>query len=274
MQIVDPHTHVWLNAPQFPWPAANTNPPAEDRTAEMLLDLMAAGGVERTVLVQVIHYRWDNSYVADCVRRYPDKFMGVGRVNPEDPAAADHVSEWTEKGIHGVRLSPSVGAAGDWFTDAAKMDPIFARAESLAVPLLLLTQPPRLRDLVPLLDRHPDLDLVIDHMADCGPDDLEGRKLLTDLARYPRVTVKISHTWSISSQGYPWADTHSLVQDVYQAFGGQRIMWGTDWPVSQGKAEYGQTLSVVQDEFSRFIAAEDMEWVLGKTALSLWSFGQ
>ncbi|MDA0335624.1 MAG: amidohydrolase family protein, partial [bacterium] len=104
MQIVDPHTHVWLNAPQFPWPAANTNPPAEDRTAEMLLDLMAAGGVERTVLVQVIHYRWDNSYVADCVRRYPDKFMGVGRVNPEDPAAADHVSEWTEKGIHGVRL--------------------------------------------------------------------------------------------------------------------------------------------------------------------------
>ena len=44
--------------------------------------------------------------------------------------------------------------------------------------------------------------------------------------------------------------------------------------VSLGKAEYGQTLSVVRDEFSRFIGAEDMEWVLGKTALTLWSFGQ
>mgnify|MGYP006422927043 FL=1 len=274
MQIIDPHTHVWLNDPQFPWPAENTSPPAEDRPAETLLELMSAHGVERTVLVQVIHYRWDNSYVADCVRRFPDKFMGVGRVNPEDPAAADHVSEWTEKGIHGVRLSPAVGAAGDWFVDAAKMDPIFARAESLQVPLLLLTQPPRLSDLIPLLDRHPNLDVVIDHMADCKPDDMEGRRLLTDLARYPRVTVKISHTWSISDQAYPWSDTHGLVEDVYQAFGGPRIMWGTDWPVSQGKAEYGQTLSVVQDEFSRFIAAEDMEWVLGKTALSLWSFGQ
>ncbi|HIG17135.1 MAG TPA: amidohydrolase [Candidatus Handelsmanbacteria bacterium] len=274
MQIIDPHTHVWKNDPRFPWPVENKNPPEEDRSAEMLLELMAAHGVEKTVLVQVIAYRWDNSYVVDSIQRYPDRFMGVGRVNPQDPAAADHVSEWAEKGIHGVRLSPAVGEAGDWFTDASMMDPIFARAESLGVPLLLLTRPPRLRDLMPLLDRHPELNLVVDHMADCSPDDTEGRRLLTDLARYPHVTIKISHTWSISAQGYPWTDTHGLVQDVYQAFGGRRIMWGTDWPVSQDKAEYGQTLSVVQDEFSRFIAAEDMEWVLGKTALSLWSFGQ
>ena len=69
-------------------------------------------------------------------------------------------------------------------------------------------------------------------------------------------------------------DGLTTVEEVYQAFGGRRIMWGTDWPVSQDKAEYGQTLSVVRDQFSGFIAAEDMEWVLGKTALSLWSFGQ
>lgn len=272
MEIIDPHTHVWKNDPGFPWPEENANPPAEDCTAEMLLELMSAHGVDRTVLVQVIHYRWNNNYVVDCIQRYPDKFMGVGRVNPEDPAAADHVSQWTEKGIHGVRLSPAVGAAGDWFTDASKMDPIFSRAESLAVPLLLLTRPERLRDVAPLLDRHPNLDLVVDHMADCDPEDMEGRTLLTDLARYPNVTVKISHTWSISSESYPWSDTHGLVKDVYQAFGGKRIMWGTDWPVSLGKAEYGQTQSVVHDHFSGFISAEDMEWVLGKTALSLWSF--
>lgn len=270
--IVDPHTHVWVNDPRFPWPAENQKPPAEDRSAEMLLELMAAHGVDKTVLVQVIHYRWDNSYALDCARRYPDKFMVAGRVNPEDPAAADHLSEWTEKGMHGVRLSPAVGDGGDWFTDAARMDPIFARAESLGVPLLLLTRPPRLQDLVPLLERHPDLNVVIDHMADCDPEDAEGRALLTDLARYPRVTVKISHTWSISGQEYPWKDTHGLVEEVYQAFGGQRIMWGTDWPVCLGKAEYGQTLQVVQEEFRRFISAEDMEWVLAKTALSLWPF--
>lgn len=271
--IVDSHVHVWINDPAFPWPAETTNPPEEDRTAEMLLELMAANAVERTVLVQVISYRWDNSYVVDCIKRYPDKFMGVGRINPEDPAAADHLSSWVEEGgLHGVRLSPAVGEAGDWFTNDDLMDPVFARAEALKIPLVLLTRPGRLQDLTRRLEKYPDLDVVIDHMSDCGPGDMEGRKQLTDLARHERIYVKISHTWSISEQGYPWGDTHSLVEDVYQAFGARRIMWGTDWPVSLSKAEYGQALSVVRDEM-KFIAEEDLEWVLGKTALRLWSFG-
>ena len=92
-----------------------------------------------------------------------------------------------------------------------------------------------------------------------------------DLARFLRVYVKISHTWNISGETYPWADTHGLVEEVYQSFGPRRIMWGTDWPVCLGKAEYGQTLSVVRDEM-KFISAGDLEWVLGKTALRLWPF--
>ena len=69
----------------------NPNPPAEDHTAEDLLALMDANGVEKTVLVQVIHYRWDNSYVAHVIKQYPDRFMAVGRINPEDPASPDHM---------------------------------------------------------------------------------------------------------------------------------------------------------------------------------------
>ncbi len=273
MRIIDPHVHVWKNDPAFPWPEDNKRPPSEDRTAEDLLALMEAHGVEKTVLVQVIHYRWDNSYVADVIKRYPDKFMGVGRVNPEDPAAADHVSMWTEEhGLHGVRLSPARDASDDWFTSAA-MDPIFERAQSLGIPMLILTGPKRLPDLSRLLDKYPDLDTVIDHMADVHPEDTAGRSMLMEMARYPRVYVKISHTWSISQESYPWADTHDLVREVYQSFGAQRISWGTDWPVSLGKAEYGQTLQVVRDEMD-FFTPEDLEWVLGKTALKLWNFGE
>ncbi len=273
MRIIDPHVHVWKNDPAFPWPAENTSPPEEDYTAEMLLELMAANGVEQTVLVQVIHYRWDNSYVAHVIENYPDKFMAVGRVDPEDPANADHLSMWTEEyGLHGVRLSPSADAAGDWFRGPL-MDPLFARAQKLRVPMLILTKASRLLDLARLLEGYPDLDVCIDHMADVHPDDAEGRAILMDLARFPRVYVKISHTWSISKQGYPWADTHGLVEEVYQSFGPRRVMWGTDWPVSLTKAEYPQPLSAVRDEM-KFIAREDLEWVLGKTVLQLWPFEQ
>lgn len=273
MRIIDPHVHVWINDPAFPWPAENPNPPAENHTAEDLLALMDANGVEKTVLVQVIHYRWDNSYVAHVIEQYPDRFMAVGRINPEDPAAPDHISMWTEeRGLHGMRLSPSQDERGDWFK-GPEMDPIFARAEALGIPMLILTGPSRLPDLARILDRYPQVDCCIDHMASAHPNNPQERRLLMDMARYPRVYVKISHTWSLSKQSYPWADTHEMVEEVYQTFGPQRIMWGTDWPVCLSKAEYAQPLTVVRDEM-KFIAPEDLEWVLGKTALKLWPFGE
>jgi predicted TIM-barrel fold metal-dependent hydrolase len=151
------------------------------------------------------------------------------------------------------------------------MPPLFARAEQLGVPMLILTGPTRLPDLARLVERHPDLDVVIDHMADVHVDDAAGRRLLSDLARFPRVYVKISHTWSISRQDYPWADTHGLVEQVYQAFGPRRLMWGTDWPVCLSRATYPQTLAVVRDEMP-FLGPEDLEWVLAKTVLRLWPF--
>ena len=272
MRIIDPHVHVWINDPAFPWPAETTDPP-EDRTAEQLLELMDTNGVEKTVLVQPIFFRWDNSYAAHCIKKYPDRFMAVGRINPEDPAAPDHMQMWREEhDIHGQRLSPARDGADDWFSGPL-MEPIFARAEQLQVPMLILTGPQRLPDLARILERHPDLDCCIDHMADAHPDNPEERKLLMEMARFERVYVKISHTWSISQGGYPWSVTYDMVEEVYQTFGPQRIMWGTDWPVCLSKAEYPQTLSVVRDEM-KFIAPEDLEWMMGKTVLKLWSFGE
>ncbi len=111
----------------------------------------------------------------------------------------------------------------DWFVGPL-IPPIFSRAEPLGVPMLILTKAERLADLVPLLEQHPELDVVVDHMADCSLDDPEKLQLLLKLARFPRVYVKISHTWSISKTHYPWADTHEQVKKVYHTFGGSRIM--------------------------------------------------
>ena len=273
MRIIDPHVHIWTQDPAFPWPDPDNPPTGDERNAEMLLELMAINGVEKTVLVQPIHNLWDNSYVIDAVKRYPDKFTAVGRVDPQDPANADHLTAWTEEhGMHGVRLSPAVDAAGDWFTGPLML-PLFKRAEQLGVPMLILTGPGRLVDLARLLEQVPDLDVSIDHMADVHMDDAAGRKLLMEMARFPRVYVKISHTWRLSVEPYPWRDTHGLVEEVYQTFGAERIMWGTDWPVCLAQAEYSQALTLVRDEMP-FFCQEDLEWVLGKTVLRLWPFGE
>src|SRR5437016_14019449 len=76
-RIIDPHVHVWKQDPQFPWAKETTHPPDGDAAPEMLLALMKQHGVERTVLIQFIGYRWDNSFVADVLKRYPKYFRGV-----------------------------------------------------------------------------------------------------------------------------------------------------------------------------------------------------
>ena len=110
------------------------NVPAYDASVEMLLDLMHANNVSRTVIIQVIHYKWDNSYLAWVLKRYPTTFHGVCRVNPEDPAAPDQLARLTEEqGFRGVRLSPSTGRSGDRLTGPL-MPPLWRRCAQLKAP--------------------------------------------------------------------------------------------------------------------------------------------
>src|SRR5215470_10981912 len=218
-RIIDPHVHVWKKDPKYPWAKETTRPPDKDATAEMLLELMKANGVEKTVIIQVIHYRWDNSYLADVLKRYPTKFRGVARVNPESPAAPDDLSRLVEQqGFRGVRISPAGNASGDWI-HGPLMPPLWKRCQDLKVPMTVLAPIGRMPDVAALMEKMPDLLLVIDHMADCPVDQPAELEKLLALKRYPNVFVKISHTWSLSRQPYPWLDVQDLVKRVYDAFG-------------------------------------------------------
>ena len=270
-RIIDSHVHVWKNDPRYPWAKETARPPEKDATPEMLLELMKGHGVERTVIIQVIHYRWDNSYLADVLKRYPKHFRGVARVNPQDDNAPDHLSRLVEQqGFRGVRLSPGRDASGDWIRGPL-MPPLWARCQQLKVPMTILAPVTRMPDVAALAEKFPDLTIVIDHMADCPVDQPQELEKLIALKRYPKLFVKISHTWSLSRQKYPWLDAHEHVKRLHSAFGPQRLMWGTDWPVSLSHAAYGQTLSVVRDEM-KFLNDDDKSWILSRTIERVWPF--
>jgi predicted TIM-barrel fold metal-dependent hydrolase len=197
---------------------------------------MKANGVDKTVIVHVIYYRWDCRYAGDVIKANQKQFMGVCRINPEADSAADHLKRWVgDYGFHGVRLSPEADETGEWINDRHRMDRIFKRAAELKIPLCILCPSARLPDVGRVIERHKEvLDVCIDHMADCAIDRPDEWKKLLALAKYPRVFVRISHLWSLSQQKYPYKDTHEQVKRLYDAFGPKRLMWGRSTNASRG----------------------------------------
>lgn len=268
--MIDSHVHVFKRDPEFPY-AAGANPPAEDASAETLIELMRANGVARTVLIQVIHYRWDNRYLASVLKRYPGMFQGVCRVDPEDPAAPETLSKLTEEGFRGVRISPAATAEGDWIRGAL-MAPLWRRCSELRVPMTVLAPVTRMPDLVPLIEANPELQVVIDHMADCPLNRPDLFKLLVDLARYPKVFIKISDMWVLSRQPYPYPDAQDQVKRLVEAFGAKRLMWDTNWPVSLKELPYARIVELYRDHLN-FLSPEEHCEILSGTVQRVWPFG-
>ena len=147
------------------------------------------------------------------------------------------------------------------------------RAESLKIPMQVLAPITRMPDLVPLIEQCPDLTVVIDHIADCPIDRPQELDKLIALSRYPRVFVKISHTWSISRQPYPWLDAQEYVKRLHtRSMASAPHVGLRSWQfVDLGWTTYDKTLSVVRDDM-KFLNADDKAWILGKTAQQVWPF--
>lgn len=138
--------------------------------------------------------------------------------------------------------------------------------------MTLLIPVDRLPKIHPLLEANPGLQVVIDHMADCPANAPAKLELLLALARYPRVFVKISHMWSVSTRPYPYPDAAAQVRHLVQAFGADRLMAGTDWPICLKDLSYAQAVALFRDHLP-FLTPEQHRQVTSGTVQRVWPFG-
>jgi predicted TIM-barrel fold metal-dependent hydrolase len=278
MPIVESHVHIWTQDDAYPF--APTLPdvpvPATDATAEMLLDETGIAGVDHVVLVQPSTYGWDNRYLADSIACYPRQLAGVCLVNPLDEDAPEQLEFWVrERNFHGVRLHAVRPDSADWFT-SAQTDRIWRKAADLGIPVCLLLDLVHAPMVEEMLKRFPQVDVVLDHMGRIDVSEQPPypvfRRFL-ELANYPRTYAKVSGMLHYSNAAYPFTDTHPFFRLAKDAWGPERLMWGTDWPMLLDKAGYLPRLTAVRDEMPFFTQA-DLEWVLGGTALRLWGFAE
>lgn len=282
--VIDTHMHVWSSdTARFPFAHPtdrNFKPPLIAGTVEMLLEEMDAHAIDFAVLVQVIYYGWDNRYVADCVKRHPRRFRAQGLIDPTDPNVADRLEYWVrEHGLSGMRFSPIYYRGRDaWITSDAHHR-LWRKAGALGAVFNFFLTAPQLAPLETMLAAYPEVKVVIDHLARvelAGPDPEAEVARLTRLARYPNVSVKVSELNLLSpSKLRPYADTFPWVKRVYDAFGPDRLLWGTGFPgatrAQAGRPPLPEELALVRRDIP-FLSASDREKLLGANAARLWRF--
>jgi predicted TIM-barrel fold metal-dependent hydrolase len=245
MLTIDAQVHAYeRNHPGRPW-AGVLHGPAEV-TGDQMVAAMDAVGVDGAVLVSPFSmYRYDAGYALQVHRTHSGRFGLVKPVDATDPAVADTVSEWkATKGTVGIRIM----LRDEVSTDPADpgLNRVLAAAAQHSLPVNLLCWG-RLEQAAQLAVRNPNTQLVIDHLGLQQPfkppppsqpwADLP--KVLA-LAAHDNVAIKISGACTLSHEPFPYNDIWDPLCRIFDAFGFDRCMWGTDWTRAVALLTYEQ----------------------------------
>lgn len=269
---VDAHVHVWRSVLDYPEPGATIVSPVSDVPVSVLNEYMVEYGVDRAVLVQPICAGEDNGYIADLAELEPERFAAVCVVDPRAPEAVDRLEYWARgRGCRGLRLRPKKGDEEASF-GAPVADALWQRCAELGLVVSVYAGPAHLRTLSELAARFPDVAIVVDHMAHPAPSrgaaDEEFRQLLA-LARRPRVFVKVSGHHYFSDRPYPYEDCWPLVRALYDEFGPERLIWGSDFPHVLLTCGYRRSLLLLE-RVHDFLASGELGAIIGGNSAQLY----
>jgi predicted TIM-barrel fold metal-dependent hydrolase len=260
MLVVDAQVHIWANGPP-------TNPSHRQvpsfSVAELLEEMDEAG-----VGAALLHPPgWDphgNAVAMEAARQFPQRLAILGHFPLDDPSSQSLIDGWKDQpGMLGLRFALLQPHQRDWWTDGT-MDWLWPAAERAEIPIALLAGE-HLEVIARIAERHPGLKLTVDHLgrvtrAQDAPAFANLPELLA-LARFPNVSVKATGAPSYSSEPYPYRNIHGYLRQIYDAFGPERMFWGTD--ITRMPCSYRQCVTLFLEELP-WLSADDKELIMGR----------
>ncbi len=271
MTRVDAHLHVWQAAEGTTHGVQTIVSPERDVPIASAIETLRDHHVDRAVLVQPLFRGEDNHYVARCAQAEPARLAAVCVVDPRIAGADLRLQAWVEQGCRGLRLRPHVAAEEECFGDPSTF-PLWEAASRLGVVVSLLCGPAHAPRIAALAERFPDVPIVVDHLG--YPDvaagvDAPGFRQMLSLARHPRVFMKTSGFHHFSREAFPFVDCWPFVRAVYDHFGPERLLWGSDYPHVVATCGYAHAAMLPQQALADWPAwARDR--ILGLNALELY----
>jgi L-fuconolactonase len=271
---VDAHHHLWdPRRREYPWMAGEALAPI--RRPYTLDDLRQAlpPTVSRTVLVQTVSSAEETEEFLATAATSSGLVAGVvGWADLTDPGIADRLAALRAlpggELLVGIRHQAQDEPDPRWLLrEDVRRGLLAVAAAGLAYDLLV--RPPQLPAAVELAGSLPEARLVLDHAGKppiaVGEFD-EWAASIERIARHPNVFCKLSGlvteaewtTWRV-------ADLRPYAEHVLTSFGPERVMFGSDWPVCELAASYGQVAATAEDLTAALSTAEREE-VFGATA--------
>lgn len=283
MRFVDAHTHAWgSDTDELPW-QADVLPPgwAGAYTARDLIGDMNAAGVDESVIVTTPLYGRGlraNSYTMRAIEAFPDRLWGVGLMDffqhDPDDVRADLRRIVGHERMLGVRMHAcleyaeyptELNRAADWILDD-DLEPVWTEAATLDTTVFVFPKAQQLSMVARIADAHPDVQLVVDHMAFPDETTAPDETPWTDfeaVAEHDNVAVKVSSLPRSAKTEWPYEDLQGYVRNLMEWFGPERLMLGSDYPWMDDWASYEDCLSWV--ERAEFLSARDLSYLGHRT---------
>ncbi|MGD9811521.1 MAG: amidohydrolase [Sphingobium sp.] len=228
-EIIDAQIHQ----PKPPAPADDLPEEVQLRlSVEIAREAMDSVGVDATLVVASL------PYIDACFTHYPDRFIGVETFMK----TGAELTEAVERARADLRLAAGRLLVTDFRTtelsasfSGGGMDAGFEAAEKIGLPLFLSTHG-QTKAMRPVIERHPDLTVIIDHVgvsqhpvSPARDDPWDKLDDLLALAEFSHVNVKLCGLPLLSREAYPFSDVWPYLQRVIDAFGPDRLLWASDY---------------------------------------------
>jgi L-fuconolactonase len=270
--VVDAQVHVWLpEGPDRPWPPGGAERARamhrhEPITGSALLAEMRDAGVDRAVLVPPFFEGYRNDHAVACASEAPESFRVMARVDLRtgDPGPVRELLR--NPVVAGVRLVFLPADAGR--VDDPEAEWFWSFAEEEDVPVMLLASG-QLDALGTLARSRPGLRLAVDHLGLTGQHtdaaiapEIAG---LVALAGLGNVSVKMTAAPCYSTEAYPYPALHPFLRQLHDAYGPDRLFWGSD--LSRLRGSYADLVRLFREDLD-FLAPADVEAVMGRSVLA------
>ena len=257
--IIDTHIHLYdTTRPQgLPWPPKDDEVLYRPVLTEHFDKVSDENGINATVIVEASKWIPDNQWVLDLVKHDPNRYIGlVGSLEIGTPDFKKHLTKLSKDGrFVGIRMRERPGGDSFFENEAVWSDLQLLSDRNQTLDVLMFQY--SLDDVDMISKRLPKLKILINHVAGA---DIEGKPAdpkwiaaVQKVAKNPNVNCKISGLFQ-QSHRQPSPKNLSFYKPeldvLWEAFGEDRLIYGSNWPVTMRGGTYGEYLAVVKGFFA------------------------